>query len=363
MWAVLRLLAIDEITQEAPEVEFTVTTSVAGLMPRVSSGGRMGLAGNPGRLFPGLDTATVQLPYSVTAPGFLPRNLQTPLGPIAGFPDAFTPADQGVVPMHREPIVIRGRVVRRSGLNPTPLAAATVRLAGVWSTFPPYNVIPDTVIEPPNVVSLHPGLYTVRVATTDGLRRRNLTFALGEEKTLVRPAVPGERDVRLSDRTNLNPGDLLGFETSRPDRVEYVTVAAVHAGAVNNEPATVTLTYPLALAHEEGTQTVRATPQLPAATNALTRDGVPGERVAFLTALAGLATDVVVEIGGGASVEYQTARLYQTTSDPDGFYRLPPLSRVASIKLHADFGALPPQEPVMSPDYHRYENFLDVIFP
>ncbi|HYT73163.1 MAG TPA: hypothetical protein VEL79_00320, partial [Vicinamibacterales bacterium] len=195
------------------------------------------------------------------------------------------------------------------------------------------------------------------------LRRRDMVLAAGEEKTLVRPAVPGNRDVRISDRVNLNPGDVLAFETAVPDRVEYVAVFAVHAGAVPDEPATVTLTYPLALPHEQGAVCVRATPQPPAANNLFVRDGVPAEQVAFLAALTGLVDGATAELGGGAAPEYQTVRLYETTSDANGFYRLPPISRVASIKLHADFGALPAQEPVVSPDYRGFQHFVDVSFP
>jgi hypothetical protein len=363
MRAIVRWVAIDEITQEAPEVEFTVTTPVLGLIPRVASSGNMGLVGNPGRLFPGLDTNNVPIAYSVAAPGYLRRDLQVTLGPVAGFPNAFAALDSGELAMHRTAIEIRGRVGRVGGLSPTPLANATVRLAGVWSTFPPFNVVPDTVIEAPNLVSLQPGLYADRVAATDGLRRRDMVLAAGDEKTLVRPAVPGDRDVRISDRVNLNPGDLLAFETAVSDRVEYASVSAVQPGAVSDEPATVTLAYPLAILHEQGTVCVRAMPQVPAANNPLIRDGVPAEQVVFLTALSGLVDGATVEIGGGAAAEYQTVRLYETTSDANGFYRLPPISRVASVKLHADSGALPSQEPVASPDYRRFQNFVDVIFP
>jgi len=361
--AIVRWVAIDEITRDAPEVEFTVTTPVLGLTPRVASSGHMGLVGNPGRLFPGLDTNTVPIAYSVAAPGYLRRDLQATLGPVVGFPNAFAALDRGELAMHRTAIELRGRVGRVGGLSPTPLVGATVRLAGVWSTFPPFNVVPDTVIEAPNLVSLQPGLYADRVATTDGLRRRAMVLAAGEEKTLVRPAVAGDRDVRISDRVNLNPGDLLAFETALPDRVEYVTMFAVHPGATPDEPATVTLIYPLAMLHEQGTVCVRATPQAPATNNPFNRDGVPAEQVAFLTALSGVSDGDTVEVGGGAAPEYHTVHLYHTTSDANGFYRLPPISRVASVKLHADSGALPPQEPVTSPDYRQFQHFVDVIFP
>jgi hypothetical protein len=361
--AIVRALVRDEITQLSPDVEITVKTTAVGPWPRVASDGLVGLIGNPARLYPGLDAAMVDIPFSIEAPGFLRRELDAILGPIAGFPDAFAPADVGTVLMHRTAIVMRGRAVRVTGIAPTAQAGVAVSLAGVWSTFPPPDVVPDTVIEPPNLASLHPGFYSDRQSSVDGVHRRNLVLAVGEEKTLLLPAARGDSTVRVSDRKNLVAGNVLAFETARPDRVEYVLIAKVVGASTDDQPATVTLAYPLALGHAQGTTCVRATPQAPGADNLLTRDGIPGDRVVFAAALTGITDGVVVEASGGATPEYQTARLYAAVSDADGFYRLPPISRVASVKLRAQRLGLTTQEPVTSPDYRRYENLVDVIFP
>jgi hypothetical protein len=88
------------------------------------------------------------------------------------------------------------------------------------------------------------------------------------------------------------------------------------------------------------------------------RDGVRSDQVAFLAGMIGVS-DGVVEIGGGVEpIEYQTATQYTTTSDADGFYRLPPLSRVASVKLQTPALTL-----VMSPDYGRHDNLVDLVNP
>lgn len=361
--AVVRALALDEITQLAPEIDITVTTSALGLVPRTARDGLIGLIGTPGQLFPGLDTASVHIPLAVAAPGFLRRDLDAVLGPVPGFPDAFTPSDLGTVWLHREAIVMRGRAVQRTGINPTPLAGVAVSLAGVWRTFPPHDVDPGTVIEPPNLVALHPGLYAVRTSAADGIHRRDLVLAAGEDKHLVRPAVRGDGTLRVSDRKNLVAGTLLAVDGARPDRVEYVSVVKVAGASTDDQPATATLAFPLALDHAEGTVCVRATPQPPGANNPLIRDGIPGDRVAFAVALGGIADGIVVEISGGAAPEYQTARRYAAVTGTDGFYRLPPISRVASVKLHAQRAGLTTQEPVWSPDYRSYENLVDVIFP
>jgi hypothetical protein len=258
--------------------------------------------------------------------------------------------------------VLRGRVVKRAAPDPTPLAGASVSIAGVWSVFPPPDVDPATVVEAPNLVSLYPGLYAERGKAVDGLRRRDMVLAVGQDKTLVAPAVRGDRTVRLSDKVMLNPGDVLAIDSAHPDHTEHMLINAIKALSTDDQPAWVTFEHPLALDHEPGVLCIRATPQPPGPSNLLTRDGIPGDEVAFLAALGGLSSGIVVEISGGLpAAEYQSATLYQTFSDGDGFFRLPPLSRVASVQLHSVSGGA--VDLVVSPDYRRYENLVDVVFP
>lgn len=363
--AVVRWQAIDEITQSGPDLDYTIKTDALGLTPRVSRDGIMGLVGNPARLYPGLDTATVPVAFTLYAPGFLPRELEAIVGPVVGFPDNFTPAKagdpDGNVALHRDAIVLRGRTVQlvAGQLEPVPVPFVSIAISGVWWTFPPANVDPDTVVEPANLVSLHPGLYTDRLTATDTVTRRNLQHVVGQDKKLVAPAVRGDTTVRLSDRIGVvGPGTILAFEPSRPDRVEYVVVHLVSGASTPDQPATATLAYRLQLDHEQGTDVQVVTPQAPAAANAFVRDGIRSDRVAFLAALGGVTTGVV-EVGGSTTFpEFQTASLYSTTSDSNGFYRLPPLSRVASVKLQT-----PALKLVTSPDYGRYENLVDLVNP
>jgi hypothetical protein len=358
--AVVRWAAVDEITNSGPDVDYTIRTDANGLQPRISRDGLMGLVGNPARLYPGLDAATVNIAYSVAAPHYIARDLEVTLGPIVGFPAQFAPVDAGILWLHRKPFVLRGRVIQLGGLNPTPLAGVPVQLAGVWWTFPPASVDPNTVIVPANVVSLHPGLYAERVQGTAALRRRNLAPVAGQDKTLVLPATIGGVTVRVSDRIGVAVGTVLAFEPGQADRVEYLTVTGVTGASTDDQPATLTLAHPLRLDHEEGTSVQVVAPQAPAVNNLFARDGIPSERVAFLAAMNAV-TAGVVEISGGPAPEYQTVSLYSTVSDAEGYYRLPPLSRVASVKIQAT--QAPAQELVMSPDYGRYENLVDVVYP
>jgi hypothetical protein len=367
--AVVRWVVQDEITEEAPGIEFTVTSEHPALKPRIASGGVMGLVGRPVRLFPGLGdpNASVELGLSVAARGYLPRALRAVLGPINGFPDSFKPADLGIVALHRSPVVLRGCVARRAGLGATALEAAEISIVGVWRTFPSHDVDPNTVVEPARLLSLHPGLYTERFLAGDSSSPCHMDPAVDEDKTLLAPAVHGERKLRLSDRVALNVGDVLAIDPDDGDRTEYITVTGVkEAASTDDQPATVTLAHPVALEHRKGARCVRVTPQALGAPVALSRDGIPGDRVVFLDSLAGITPEpIVVEISGpGGAAEYQIASRYETTSDTDGYYRLPPLSRLASLRIRAEHSDLAvPLHVVVSPDYRRFEHRIDLIAP
>ena len=242
--AVVRWTAVDEISQDPPDVDFTIESAHPGLRGRAGSGGVMGLVGNPGRLFPGLGAVPVNLEFSLAAPGYIRRHLTASLGPVPGFPDAFTPVDLGQVALHRTAVVLRGRVVRRAPLAPMVVAGATISLLGVWSRFPAANVMPDSVIEPANMVSLFPGLYADRASVVDKLVQRVLTPVVGQDKRLVLPAVRGDRTVRLSNRVLLNVGDILAIDPAHADRVEYLRVASIKGLSTDDQPAYVGFEHP-----------------------------------------------------------------------------------------------------------------------
>jgi hypothetical protein len=351
---------IDEITESGPNVAYEIRTESLGLVPRIARDGFMGLVGNPARLYPGLDIGTVDISWTVSAPGYLRRERAITLGPVPGFPNDFIPADEGVLLLHRQPFVFRGRAVKLVPglLNPQPvLPPTTIAITGVWWTFPPADQDPVPLMKPANMVSLHPGLHADRTAPTDRLRRITLTAVPGQDKTMALPTVRGQNTARISNRIGVAPGTILAFEPSRPDRVEYVVVASVVGASTDDQPATATLAHRLQLDHEEGTDVQVVATSAPAAFNALDREGIPSDRVAFLAGMSGI-TAGTVEISGTGDPEYQTASLYSTTNDLDGYYRLPPLSRVASVQLETPVVKL-----VISPDYGRYENLVDLVHP
>jgi hypothetical protein len=133
----------------------------------------------------------------------------------------------------------------------------------------------------------------------------------------------------------------------------------------------VTLNYPLANEHSPGALVRKAILQAPGPTNAMARDALDGDTCLFLssmnnlTSLSTLPTLNVVEISGSALPEYHTLSIFSVTSDTAGFFRLPPLSRVAQVTIRAQRsggGSASTLTITYGPDYGTYENHVDFIF-
>jgi hypothetical protein len=363
--ALLQARVVDEITREPIEVDVTPTTTLRGVTPRSSPGGVVGLVGQPARRFPGLDVNPVNLDLRVSARGYLPLDLGGMLGPIPGFPNQFAPLDLLDVGMHRVSVVLRGRTLRRGSLAPTVVAGASVDVIGWWPVFPPANVAPATVMQAPNLVSLAPGVYTPRLTGVTSVRRRDVPALPGEDKVLLRPAARGATRVRLSNRSALAAGAVLILDADDLGRRELVPVATVDTSSSTDQPAWVGMAHPLAQTHLERVRCRVGNLQVPAGVNLLTRSAIPGDETVFLDGLVGLASGVVVEVDDGASPpEYHEARLYRTVSDADGYFRLPPVARVAQLLLRAQrIGLTPPDDMRLGPDYRVPENRVTVVFP
>lgn len=362
--AVLQARVLDEITNEAAEAELSVTTASESLFPRATRGGVVGLVGQPARLFPTLDVSSVELNLRVTTPRYLPLDLAATLGPIAGFPDLFAPLDLGDVGLHRASVEVLGRTLQRASLAPTIVAGASVSIIGYWPTFPLANVAPPAVMLAPNLMNLAPGFYAPRAAATT-LRQRDLPAIAGHDKNLMQPSVRGTGRLRLSNRTMLVPATPLIVDDADPGRRERILVDQVDTSSADDQPAWVTLVHPLAHTHLDGALCRVANLQPPGAANTLTRPAIPGDETAFTSGLAGLMSGIVVEVDDGVSPpEYHEIQLYQTVSDADGYFRLPPIARVAMVLLHAErLGLVSPGDARVAPDYRVAENRITVMFP
>jgi hypothetical protein len=105
-------------------------------------------------------------------------------------------------------------------------------------------------------------------------------------------------------------------------------------------------------------------PQPLGASRQLTVDAMVGDTCVFLDALTGLAAAQEVQITGPPGPdEYHKLRNFSVTSDADGYYRLPPLSRVAQLEMHAakTLGVQTFTTTItFRPDYRQRENRLDL---
>ena len=355
MRAIASARLIDEISLQPLQRDISVTTTRSDLYPRVSRGGLVGLVGQPARTFPGLDTNPTTIDLNITCSGFLPMALQGALGPVAGFPDAFAPLDFGDVPMHRTGVALEGRVVRRTPLSAVPLAGATVQVDALWSHPPPANWAPPAFAEAPNIVSLAPGLYRARAATTN-IRQRALSPA-GTAKTLVNSASPGTRRIRVSDSTSLTAGSVIMIDRDVPDRTEVIPIAAIDPTLGTDVPAWITLAHPVGWLHRAGAACIAVVPQPPLFPSTLSRAAIAGDCTAFTASAPAFTNDAFVEIDDTApddnagDPEYQRVGLYQTTTDAAGYFHLPPVARVALVRLLAHHATVTDSQPIVTLDY------------
>jgi hypothetical protein len=316
----------------------------------------------PTRVFPRLAVQGYKVGLTVGARGYVTRRETVDVTQNVNFPSDFAPTDAGTLALHREPVVIAGRTVLANAGTTTPIAGANVRITGVWPTLPPATLAVPA--DPPNLVSLLPPTYFARTAPAGTLRQREMTPVVGEDKLLQAYAPAGSATLAVSDRVNLAAGDIVVLDESDPERTELLVVQAVVGASTDVQPATVTLAYPTALAHVAGTLVRRVTPQPAGANNQLTRDCIAGDTCAFLDGLADLAAAAAVELtGGGGAAEYHLVRRFNATSDADGYYRLPPLARVAQVELRADDGGAHADVNVtFAPDYGGGAARIDFVF-
>ena len=361
-WALVRGRAVDELTGAPPRGAVKVEADAAGMTPRAAADGLFGLVGRPAEVFPELNLQNYEVSLTVRVAGYIARRETVLVPQDVNFPEAFVPTNIGDLPLHREPIRLRGRTVLAAGNTTTPVAGATVEVTGVWRTLPPANVVVPP--EPPLVVSLRPRAYFARPAGGAGrLRRRQMTLIAGEDKHLLEAAPPGGDRVRLSDRVNLVPGTIVALDPLDPERTEYLVVGSVEGATTDDQPATAVFTYPPGNWHPSGALVRRAAPQPPGADNQLTRAATIGDACVYLDGMADLGAAEVVELtGGGPADEYHQLGRFTTVSDADGYYRLLPLSRVAQFEIRADDGVHPVVTRTVAPAYAAGEQRLDFVF-
>lgn len=362
LWAVVKMSVRDELTGQPPTGLITVQVKQRGLRPRVAGDGMVVVTGIPQRDFSMLDANPYPVNLTIAAEGYVTREVEVQLLTDPNFLTNFTPPPLVNLLLHREPVVIAGRVVRANGSGTVPVAGATVNFTGIWRTPPPANLVVPA--DPPNLVSLSPPLYAERTAATGHLRRRNLPAVVGDDKSLLDAVLAGATQIRLTNRLNLTVGDILLIDANQPDIAEFIAINVITGASTPDQPARITLNYPLAHAHPRNALVQAVSPQPLGATKQVSVDALVGDTCVFLNNIAGLATANEAEIFGGSPDEYHSLKRFSVTSDADGYYRLPPLSRVAQLEIHAETIILAQtfqNTTTFRPDYQQRENRLDLM--
>jgi hypothetical protein len=159
------------------------------------------------------------------------------------------------------------------------------------------------------------------------------------------------------------PNRLLLVDAADPAAAEFHTVATITPAGLPAEPARLRLELPLARAHAQGCRVARMNPgALPPPTLTVASAAERGDRCLFLDAPLGPPPGTL-RITGGAVDEFQAFAPLSVLTDGDGYFRLPPLHRMARIALTVDDGlgnVLPPIE--VDPDYSQAEQQVDAVY-
>jgi hypothetical protein len=361
-WALVEARVIDELTGLPPVADLAVASSNLGVVPRVAGAGIVGLAGIPVTAFSQLAAINYSADLSISADRYIPVDLAVNIASIPSFPALFNTTDIGQVNLHRAGTVINGRVAVSSGVTSAPAAGAAVTVTGIWRTAPPANVaVPPS---PPNIVSLMPSLYFARAAAGTSLKVQAITQVVGADKQLLLNAPQATSLLQLSDCLGLAVNDVLAVDPDDPFRTEYMTIQKIFAASTPDQPAKIQLTYPLQATHRYNAPVRKANLGAAGASTPLGADAIVGDVCAFVGNVATLKPAAFVTVSDGANPdEYHAASYFDTTTDAQGFYALPPLSRVAQLNLEANIGAVPPPITVtFFPDYPQETNKVDVTF-
>ena len=358
--ALVNVRVIDEMTGQAPLNKVSLDVKEPGLIPRVASDGVGGVVGIPSQAFPEIFLADDFVHVTINAAGYLTHREEVRIPKLSLGAD-FSPIHLNVQ-LHRQPTVIAGRTVRLSGFTSIPIPGAEVSVIGIWRTAPPANTM--ILSDPPDLVSVQPPLYSDRAALTSTLQRRNLVPIAGSEKTLLDDLLPGANQILLSDRLALAVGAILLIDDAQPDLTEFIVIKNVPTTSSADQPTLVTLDFPVNQLHRRNAVVLLLNPQPAGPTQQVTAAASEGDTCVFINAPSGLTGANEIQISGpSGSDEYHKLMTFTVVSDANGYFRLPPLSRVAQLEIHAEKTVgvqLFHAEVTFRPDYDQRENRLDL---
>ena len=340
-------VVIDELTGEAPTGALTVslkptnvvTTDVAMkalVFIKILDGGLFCLAGEPGRIFPGLSAADQTLNLQIHVPGYQDVFLTVPILKNSAFPVQAIPP----IKMQRQPVRIQGRVIGMTA-NPAPFAGARVRFVDEPNP-------PSPLTE--HAIALSAPLYFAHAAGTT-VNQRQLAPA-GTAKQLVASAPMDSQTLTLNDLTGLAANHVLLVGSAAVG--EYVVIDSLPPGA----PGQVLLRNKLNHSFAVGTAVQNYLPGAIGTSTTLARPAEAGQGVLFL--LNDLPMDPIeIADATAALVEYHAPG---AITDDNGYYRLDGITRVRTVYMDASATDFKPMaEPVAwTIDYGQPVNIVDI---
>ena len=291
----------------------------------------------------------------------------------AGSPVQPLPADQAIQ-LRRRPVSLFGRILKRTGAVTAPLAGASVRVSKIWRTIPPAGVtavaelpvpggpVPATPWDAP-IASLSPPAYVDMPTGSIELENRLVDGGV-TAKTLLDDAAQGSRSLRLSDAAGLGPTDVISVDADDDGRRELMEISTITPSAGPSDWARVTLVHPLARSHRPGRLVRRLLGPGAVPSKALNYDVAAGDEAVLFDAATITGTHQVRLAYPGPPAALQTFHridVLAATSDADGFYRLPPITRAGKIEIFVkDGGSAASKAVEFAPDYELSENRVDV---
>jgi hypothetical protein len=358
--AVITVFLVDELTGLAPTGDIQIGSTVAGLTPRSGFGGLAGLAGIPTRALSLLRLKDYSVPVQIRIAGYLDVSIVVTILHEPDFPGVFNPPPIRTILLHRQPVTLTGRAVVSSSSGISSAAGATITMTGLWRTLPPANVVVPPY--PPNIVSLNPPLYVDRPAAGTQIAGTDFLGAPGPDKRLLADARAGESVIQLSDCLLLAPTDVVAIDSGDPAVTEFIEIQSIAKSGADNLPATITLAYPLIFTHGRNAVAHKVTFQPPGVPTTLAQDAIAGDCCTFLTTPVNLGVSPFVQVQGGATTEYHQVNNFAVTCNSAGFFRLPPLSRVAQCKLKGHDGTHSDVDVIVCPDYSPAGTPVDFVF-
>lgn len=234
-----------------------------------------------------------------------------------------------------------------------PFGKAVVRVTGIWKSL---AKLAEKAADAPNVVFIRPPLYIGRAAATDCAWGAGNTDA-DIVTTLAQNVAAGADRMTLADGTKLRDGDMLLIDSEDPDREELIRIKTIRQNGAM-------LARPLMFAHRAGVVVHRRYVEWNDTKTRLLINGSRGESTVFLVELPEPRSQQYLRIGlpgDNAAEEVHRFQIYETESDADGFYQLPPLQRIGQVQLEAS-GDGRKVAVKYQPDFALPRNQVDFVF-